>query len=141
MRVQLLPNRVDSFDAAFDVDDWHLGVAHLPLDVRGNLVEKCLVRCAAFFKLRRDLSIVFGVKILERQIFQLAAQFSHSEPVGNRRVNVHRFLRDASPLVRTQEFKRAHVMQAIGELDKDDAHVVNHRQQHLANIFRLLFFT
>ena len=31
-------------------------------------------------------------------------------------------------------------MQAVGELDQDDPHVARHRQQHLAEIFRLRFF-
>src|ERR671919_185093 len=30
---------------------------------------------------------------------------------------------------------------AIGELDEDDADVVDHRQQHLAEVFRLAFFS
>ncbi len=36
--------------------------------------------------------------------------------------------------------KRAHVVQAIGELHEHDAHVVDHRQQHLANVLGLLLF-
>jgi hypothetical protein len=31
----------------------------------------------------------------------------------------------------------AHVVQAIGELDEDDAHVARHREQHLAEILGL----
>ena len=31
-------------------------------------------------------------------------------------------------------------MQAVGKLDEDDADVLRHRQQHLAEVFRLLFF-
>ncbi len=31
----------------------------------------------------------------------------------------------------------AHVVQAVGELDQDDADVAHHGQQHLAEIFRL----
>ena len=36
--------------------------------------------------------------------------------------------------------ERAHVVQAIGELDEDDADVVHHRQQHLAEVLRLTLF-
>ena len=32
-------------------------------------------------------------------------------------------------------------MQPIGEFYQHDAHVVDHRQEHLANVFRLLLFT
>ena len=33
--------------------------------------------------------------------------------------------------------ERAHVVQAVGELDQDDANVLRHRQQHLAEVLRL----
>ena len=33
--------------------------------------------------------------------------------------------------------QRAHVVQAVGELDEDDADVVDHREQHLAEVLRL----
>ena len=36
--------------------------------------------------------------------------------------------------------ERAHVVQAIGELDQQDAHVVGDRQQQLAQVLRLLGF-
>ena len=35
--------------------------------------------------------------------------------------------------------KRAHVVQAVGELDQHDADVVRHRDDHLAEILGLLF--
>ena len=36
-----------------------------------------------------------------------------------------------------QVAERAHVVQAVGELDEDDADVVDHRQQHLAEVLGL----
>jgi hypothetical protein len=33
--------------------------------------------------------------------------------------------------------QRAHVVQAVGQLDQDDAHVARHGQQHLAEVLRL----
>ena len=35
--------------------------------------------------------------------------------------------------------ERAHVVNAVGELDENHAHVLPHRQQHLAKVFRLFF--
>ena len=39
---------------------------------------------------------------------------------------------------RRQVLDRAHVVQAVGELDEDDAQVARHRQQHLAEVLGLL---
>ncbi len=36
--------------------------------------------------------------------------------------------------------ERAHVVQAVGQLDEDDADVVDHGQHHLAKVFGLLLF-
>jgi len=37
--------------------------------------------------------------------------------------------------------ERAHVVQAVGELDQNDPDVTRHRDDHLAEILRLLFLT
>ena len=41
-----------------------------------------------------------------------------------------------APLLR-QVVERPHVVQAVGQLDEDDADVVDHREQHLAEVLRL----
>ena len=55
----------------------------------------------------------------------------------NRRVNIHRFTGNALLLVWLEVLQRPHVMQAIGKLDQDDAHVGHHGQEHLAHVFGL----
>ena len=76
----------------------------------------------------------------QRQVLELGLHVRHAEPVRQRRVNVERLLRDLPPLVRRQEVQRAHVVEAVGELDHDDAQVARHRDQHLAEVLRLAFF-
>ena len=76
----------------------------------------------------------------KREIFQFAAQFTHAEPVRNRREDVHRLFGDAFSLLRAEILQRAHVVQAVGKFDQHDAHVVDHRQQHLAHVLGLLLF-
>ena len=78
--------------------------------------------------------------MLEGEVFKLAAQFAHAQAVRNGRVDVHRLLRDALAFFGLEELKRAHVVQAVGEFDEHDAHVVDHRQEHLADVFGLLLF-
>ena len=41
------------------------------------------------------------------------------------------------PVHRRHRVERAHVVQAVGELDQDDADVARHREQHLAEALRL----
>ena len=53
------------------------------------------------------------------------------------RVDVARLLRDLDPALLGKMMERPHVVEAVGELDEDDADVVHHRQQHLPEILRL----
>ena len=60
------------------------------------------------------------------------------EPLGQRRVDLHRLAGDAELLLGRQAVQRAHVVEPVGELDQDDPDVLGHRQQHLADVLGLL---
>src|SRR3974390_119605 len=55
-------------------------------------------------------------------------------------IDIHRFPRDALLLYGFEEFERAHVVQPVSELHQDDANVVDHGEEHLANVFSLTRF-
>ena len=50
----------------------------------------------------------------------------------DRRVDLERLARVLQLLLLGQRAERAHVVQPVGELDDDDAHVARHREHHLA---------
>jgi hypothetical protein len=75
--------------------------------------------------------------VAEGQLLQLAIQVVEAEPVGDRRVDLQRLAGDAAALVGAHRVQRAHVVQPVGQLDEDHAHVARHRQQHLAEVFGL----
>ena len=60
-------------------------------------------------------------------------QLPHAEPVGERRVDVEGLLRDGHFPILGHGVERAHVVQPVGKLDDDDAHVLGHRHEHLAD--------
>ena len=140
MPVKFFPNRIKPFDAAFDGNIWDFSLAHFLLNRGRHVVEKSFVGRATLFELRRQLAVIFRMKIFESQIFQFTAQLTHAQAMRNGRIDVHSLLGNAAPFIRVEELQRAHVVEAIGELDQDDAHVINHCEQHLSHIFRLLFF-
>ena len=80
------------------------------------------------------------VLVAEREFLQLTEQVVEAEPVGDRGVDLERLVGDAAALGRTHVVQRAHVVQAVGELDEDDAQVARHRQQHLAEVLGLGLF-
>ena len=77
------------------------------------------------------------LEVAERQLLELVLDLAHPEPVGDRRVDVARLLGDLDPPLLGQVAERPHVVQAVGQLDEDDADVVDHRQQHLAEVLGL----
>ncbi len=76
---------------------------------------------------------------LEAQILELHAHGVHAQPVGDGGVDLQGFLGDAAALLAGQYFQRAHVVQAVGELDQDHADVAGHRHGHLLEVFGLRF--
>ena len=72
----------------------------------------------------------------ERQVLELPLQFPDAQAIGERRVDLHRFLSYAPTLGRRAVLERLHVVQAVGQLDEDDADVLGHSQEHLAHILR-----
>ena len=78
-----------------------------------------------------------GVEMPERQLLELVLELAHPQPVGDGGVDVQRLLGDPDAPLLLQVAERPHVVQPVGQLDEDDAHVVDHRQQHLAEVLCL----
>ena len=74
---------------------------------------------------------------LEREILELPLERVDAEPVRERRVHLERLLRLLDLLLLAEVLDRAHVVQAVRELDQDHAHVLGHRDDHLAVVLRL----
>ena len=135
--LQLLVDAEEPLDPAVDLDDRDLRLGELGRDVffSSSIIpsvarRRCSTRDAQRLVRRR-------FEVLERQLLELVLDLAHAEPVGDRRVDVARLLRDLHPPLFRQVMERAHVVQPVGELDQDDADVVHHREQHLAEVLRL----
>ncbi len=76
----------------------------------------------------------------ERELLQLLKETVQPEAIGDGRVDVDRLAGDACALLRLHHVERAHVVQPVGELDEDHADIACHREQHLAEVLRLLVF-
>ena len=73
----------------------------------------------------------------EGEVLELLAHLLHAHAAGERRVDVEGLLGDALALVGRHEAERAHVVQSVGELDQQHAHVVGDREQELAEVLGL----
>ena len=81
-----------------------------------------------------DLVVLLRLEVPEREVLELPLDLPDAESIGQRRVDLHRLLRDAPTLARRPELERPHVVQAVGQLDEHDADVLGHGQEHLAHV-------
>ena len=99
-----------------------------------------LLRSASAFEPRGHDVVGFRIELAERQVLEFLAHLLHAHAAGERRIDFQRLLGDAAARFGRHVAERAHVVQAVGELDQQHAHVVGDRQQQLAEVLRLLGF-
>ena len=102
------------------------GLAHVRLAVGAALGDH-----------RLDLLVLARMQRLEREILELPLERVDAEPVRERRVDLERLLRRLHLLLLAEVLDRAHVVQAVRELDQDHARVLGHRHDHLAVVLGL----
>ena len=77
------------------------------------------------------------IAVREAQFLKLAENVVHAEAVCDRYVDVERLTRNACALFRAHDAQCSEVVQSVGELHQDDAHVFGHGEEHLAEALRL----
>ena len=130
-------NAVNALDAAGDVDVRdHLGDARL--EGFAGAVDKRIALVAAKRQVIFDLLVRIGVEIAQGEILQFLFDGADAEAVRNGRIDLHALHRLFALFGRRPEFTGAHIVQAVGELNDDDADVLAHRDEHFADILGLL---
>ena len=119
---------------------WMLSSRSLASSVLTMRCEEGFALAAEGFDFVGELLVGEGIGVAEGKVFKLAAQLAHAEAVRERGVDVEGLAGDLLPLLRVQVLERAHVVQAVGELDDDDADVGDHGEQHLADVLGLVVF-
>ena len=84
-----------------------------------------------------DLLVLARVQRREGEVLELPLDRVDAEPVRQRRVDLERLLGLLDLLLLRHRVERAHVVQAVGELDQDDPDVRGHRDHHLAVVLGL----
>ena len=113
---------------------------HLLFDKLRHFGKKRFVLAPVFFDHVLQLLIAFRIDVTESEILEFATDFAHAEAVGERRVNIHGLARNRFATVSGQVGKGPHVVKAVGEFHHDDADIVCHGEQHLAEVLGLLLF-
>ena len=132
----LVVDRVEVLRAAGDIGG-DVGLLELGAQCLCRLLDLQLTVGATIRDHRLDLGELARVQHLEREVFELPFQMVDTEPVRERRVHLERFFRFLHLLLLAEVLDRAQVVEAVSELDQDDAHVLRHRHDHLAVVLGL----
>ena len=138
--LHLIVDAVDAFGAAFQAG-WNLMLLEFLGDDAFGLSDKIQVHGPARLNQRNGILVCRGIEEAKGEILELAADFCHAQSVCQRSVNFQRFQGDPFAAIRRQILQRAHIVQAIRQFDEQHPDIADHRQQHLAEIFRLFLLT
>jgi hypothetical protein len=103
-----------------------------------RLIDGALANLTARGELLRDLFVLLGLEVFEREVLELPLDLPDAEPVGQRCVDLERLTGDALLLVGRERPERAHVVEPVAEFDDHDPQVVGHRQEHLPDVLGLM---
>ncbi len=106
------------------------------LQALNNGFYLCFAIRAALCQLPGDFLIFGRVDVTERQVFELPLDLPDTEPVRQWCENIQGLLGDALALRLGHVAERAHVVQAVCQLDQHHAHIVTHGEEGLAQGFR-----
>ena len=135
----LLVDRVEVLGAARDVGgDAHLAQGQLQL--RLHLLHVDVVGRRPLGHHLLDLRVALRMDDGEGEVLEAPLHLLHPEAVGQGRVDVEGLLGDAPLLPLGERGDGLHVVEAVGQLDDEDADVLRHGDDHLAQRGRLLLF-
>ena len=103
----------------------------------GDARQELALVAAGALERALEHAVALRVERAEAEVLELELHGVQAEPLGERGVDVERLARDGAAPLGRHRADGAHVVQAVGELDEDDAQVAHHREQHLAERFRL----
>ncbi len=137
LALHLAPNRIGALAASGDVRH-DAAVAELACQLLLDFRHQTDVAILQGVQTLADHRVGVGIELAERQVLELLAQLVHAHAAGERRIDVDGFLGGTAARLRRHVADGAHVVQAVGELHQQHAHVVGDGQEELAQVFRLL---
>ena len=101
------------------------------IDIRGRIL-------CPFLEFTAQREICLRIDVAKGKILELGFELPDTQAVGQRRINLERLQGNPLLLFGPHHIERAHVVQAVAELDEHHADVIDHRQEHLAQVLGLM---
>ena len=135
--IHLAVNRVNMLDARRNgVPDARF--VEFFADIVLDVVQELFMPAGLLFQPLDNFLIADWVEAFEGKILQFPFDAAHAQAMGNRRINLHGFERLIPLLALREKLECARIVQAVGQLDENDADILGHGHEHLAQILHLL---
>ena len=86
-----------------------------------------------------EIGVGFRIEDGKGKVLQFEFDPPDSQAVGQRGIDIERFLGDVLLFRGIEPLNGSHVVKPIGQLDQQDANVLGHREEHLPEVFGLFF--
>ena len=127
LNLHLTPDREASLDARLHLIAEPHGVKAC-LQWCSEAMEEILTTSFTLLHLALDLCVGIGMLVAEAEVLQLGLDGEEPEAVGQRSVEEGGFACDLKLLVGLHRAERAHVVQAVGDLDEDHTGIITDSQ-------------
>ena len=114
-----------------------LRVRHVLFDVLHDPVDEILPLGLSGIHLLDQSKVDRRFQISKGEVVHLGLYFGNTEPARDRRVDIHRLTCLLPLFLRPHELQCPQIVEAVSQLDQNNADILGHREEHLAQIFRL----
>ena len=104
----------------------------LGTDLLNGILNEFLPFTPLLLYLLHQSIVCLRFQVPQAEILKLCLNAGDAEAIGERRIDFECLPRDALAFVLAHILQRAHIVQAISELNHDDADVLRHSEKHLA---------
>src|SRR3989344_2962785 len=131
---------VDTFDTRFGTEGADIHFSQLTFEILLDLFEALLVLFFALFQKLARFFVLLWEGVGQCSIFQILLRDRHTEPIGDRCVDLERLLCDTSTLLDSWHMlERPCIVKSIHELDDEHANVFCGRCKKFAQAFCVAF--
>ena len=102
-----------------------------------GLIDEITAPAEFLIDLLLHLLIAYVIKVEEAEILKLLLDSLDTETVSQGCVNIHRLKGDGTLAILLLCRKSTHIMKSVAELDKDNADILGHSEQHLTDVLNM----
>ena len=124
--LELLPKRIETLYAALYLNERNFVLGKLFRDSCFYLLDCSFEFRATGVDFASKAFVLVGVEILKGKIFEFASHLTHSEPMGDRCVDIESFLRNAFAFLRLEKLHCPHIVQSVDQFDEHDSDIRRH---------------